>query len=106
MDWWRVKWQPWFQQGGGGNYYSRSMYAGGMSSPPQQQLEVVYLYIPEQSVGAVIGSKGQNIKNIMHLSGARVKVRHMKGFTQWSGVQGLVFVHVLVMSHFIVYTVL
>ena len=35
---------------------------------------MVYLYIPEQSVGAVIGSKGQNIKNIMHLSAARIKV--------------------------------
>lgn len=40
----------------------------------QQQPEVVQLYVPEKSVGAVIGSKGQNIKNIMRLSGARIKI--------------------------------
>lgn len=51
-------------------------YPGAFSGPPQvqQQPEVVQLYIPEKSVGAVIGSKGQNIKNIMRLSGARIKV--------------------------------
>ncbi|XP_076466149.1 insulin-like growth factor 2 mRNA-binding protein 2 [Babylonia areolata] len=65
---------PYPYMGVGGNYYGRSMYGGGPSVPPQQQLEVVYLYIPEQSVGAVIGSKGQNIKNIMHLSAARIKI--------------------------------
>ena len=43
----------------------------------QQQPEVVQLYVPEKSVGAVIGSKGQNIKNIMRLSGARIKVWNM-----------------------------
>ncbi|XP_025093573.1 insulin-like growth factor 2 mRNA-binding protein 2 [Pomacea canaliculata] len=59
----------------GGNYYP-STFGGPSPSTPQQQqqLEVVYLYIPEQSVGAVIGSKGQNIKNIMRLSGARIKI--------------------------------
>nr|KAG5693519.1 hypothetical protein BaRGS_006221 [Batillaria attramentaria] len=63
----------------GGNYYPGSF--GGSSSPQQQQqLEVVYLYIPEQSVGAVIGSKGQNIKNIMRLSAARIKI--MSGETK------------------------
>ena len=60
-------------QGNQGFYNNRpGSYYG--PSPPQQQLEVVFLYIPEQSVGAVIGSKGQNIKNIMHLSAARIKV--------------------------------
>ncbi|KAK7478968.1 hypothetical protein BaRGS_00029835 [Batillaria attramentaria] len=66
-------------QNWGGNYYPGSF--GGSSSPQQQQqLEVVYLYIPEQSVGAVIGSKGQNIKNIMRLSAARIKI--MSGETK------------------------
>ena len=34
---------------------------------------MIFLYIPEQSVGAVIGSKGQNVKSIMQMSGARIK---------------------------------
>ncbi|XP_070211068.1 insulin-like growth factor 2 mRNA-binding protein 2 isoform X4 [Littorina saxatilis] len=69
-------------QGGATNYYQqqRSPYGVGPNSVlPQQQLEVVYLYIPEQSVGAVIGSKGQNIKNIMHLSAARIKIMSGEG---------------------------
>ena len=49
---------------------------GGPSQNVQHQPEVVQLYIPEKSVGAVIGSKGQNIKNIMRLSGARIKVSY------------------------------
>lgn len=65
-----------YMQGGSSNYYGRSMYNGGGLNlpPPPQQLEVLFLYIPEQSVGAVIGSKGQNIKNIMQMSGARIKI--------------------------------
>lgn len=56
------------------------MYQGGPNvygaAPPQppQQLEIIYLYIPESTVGAVIGTKGTNIKNIMRLSSARIKV--------------------------------
>ena len=56
------------------------MYQGGPNvygaAPPQppQQLEIIYLYIPESTVGAVIGTKGTNIKNIMRLSAARIKV--------------------------------
>ena len=53
-------------------YYQGAL--GGPSQNIQQQPEVVQLYVPEKSVGAVIGSKGQNIKNIMRLSGARIKV--------------------------------
>ena len=94
----RLCWHQWWNdccffpiQGGAANYYGRSSYSGGgPNSPisPQQQLEVVYLYIPEQSVGAVIGSKGQNIKNIMHLSAARIKVSR-------TGLAVLVEVHML-----------
>lgn len=69
-----------YMGGAATSYYGRSAYSMGPSTvPPQQQLEVVYLYIPEQSVGAVIGSKGQNIKNIMHLSGARIKIMGGEG---------------------------
>lgn len=56
-------------------FQGAAYYPGAFNGPPQvQQPEVVQLYIPEKSVGAVIGSKGQNIKNIMRLSGARIKV--------------------------------
>ena len=50
------------------------IYGAAPPQPPPQQLEVTYLYIPESTVGAVIGSKGTNIKNIMRLSSARIKV--------------------------------
>lgn len=56
------------------------MYQGGPgifgAAPPMppQQLEVTYLYIPESTVGAVIGTSGVNIKSIMRLSNARIKV--------------------------------
>jgi len=56
----------------GSAYYQGAM--GGPSQNVQHQPEVVQLYVPEKSVGAVIGSKGQNIKNIMRLSGARIKI--------------------------------
>uniref|UniRef100_A0A0B7B689 RRM domain-containing protein n=1 Tax=Arion vulgaris TaxID=1028688 RepID=A0A0B7B689_9EUPU len=42
-------------------YMGTAYYPGAFNGPPQvqQQPEVVQLYIPEKSVGAVIGSKGQ-----------------------------------------------
>ncbi|KAH3719402.1 hypothetical protein DPMN_062234 [Dreissena polymorpha] len=72
---------------GGGKYHMVYTMGGGMyhgdggglygAAPPQQQqqptLEITYVYIPETTVGAVIGTKGTNIKNIMRLSGARIK---------------------------------
>ncbi|XP_070211081.1 insulin-like growth factor 2 mRNA-binding protein 2 isoform X7 [Littorina saxatilis] len=72
---------PYPYMGGATNYYQqqRSPYGVGPNSVLPQQLEVVYLYIREQSVGAVIGSKGQNIKNIMHLSAARIKIMSGEG---------------------------
>lgn len=81
------------QQGGSSSYYGRAMYNGGLSlPPPPQQLEVIFLYIPEQSVGAVIGSKGQNIKTIMQISGARIKIMGADvkngGSSHKSGAQG------------------
>lgn len=44
---------------------------------PQQQAqeqEVVYLFIPTQAVGALIGKKGQHIKQLAHFAGASIKV--------------------------------
>ncbi|VDI18325.1 insulin-like growth factor 2 mRNA-binding protein 1 [Mytilus galloprovincialis] len=65
------------QGGGGGNYYP-GIYGQVPNVPPQQELEVTYLYIPENTVGAVIGSKGSNIKEIMRLSSARIKILPQK----------------------------
>nr|XP_061799217.1 insulin-like growth factor 2 mRNA-binding protein 2 isoform X8 [Nerophis lumbriciformis] len=39
---------------------------------PEQ--EVVYLFIPTQSVGALIGKKGQHIKQLAHFAGASIKI--------------------------------
>lgn len=39
---------------------------------PEQ--EVVYLFIPTQAVGALIGKKGQHIKQLAHFAGASIKV--------------------------------
>ena len=36
--------------------------------------ETVHLYIPNVAVGAIIGTKGSFIKNIIKLSGASVKI--------------------------------
>lgn len=56
----------------------------GMPQGPQHQSqefinqgpepETVYLYIPNVAVGAIIGTKGSFIKNIIKLSGASVKI--------------------------------
>jgi predicted RNA-binding protein YlqC (UPF0109 family) len=43
-----------------------------MSQGPEP--ETVYLYIPNVAVGAIIGTKGSFIKNIIKLSGASVKI--------------------------------
>ncbi|XP_051998659.1 insulin-like growth factor 2 mRNA-binding protein 2a [Xyrauchen texanus] len=39
---------------------------------PEQ--EVVYLFIPTQSVGAIIGKKGQHIKQLARFAGASIKI--------------------------------
>uniref|UniRef100_A0A8C5NDR7 RRM domain-containing protein n=1 Tax=Gouania willdenowi TaxID=441366 RepID=A0A8C5NDR7_GOUWI len=38
------------------------------------QQEVVYLFIPTQAVGALIGKKGQHIKQLAHFAGASIKI--------------------------------
>ncbi|XP_074110976.1 IGF-II mRNA-binding protein isoform X3 [Cotesia typhae] len=50
------------------------------SLPPQQGVpasdaqETTFLYIPNNSVGAIIGTKGSHIRNIIRFSGASVKI--------------------------------
>ena len=50
---------------------------GGIGSGPHAsalQAETSYLHIPNTSVGAVIGTKGSHIRNIIKFSGANVKI--------------------------------
>ncbi|XP_066255130.1 insulin-like growth factor 2 mRNA-binding protein 1 [Euwallacea similis] len=67
-------------------YGSRSIYAGqapypgmystagsGQSQGGEVQ-ESTYLYIPNNAVGAIIGTKGSHIRNIIRFSGASVKI--------------------------------
>lgn len=83
--------QPIYQQGLHNG--AALQYANPLMPPPQSQLglsqqqqqsqellsqlpepETVYLYIPNVAVGAIIGTKGSFIKNIIKLSGASVKI--------------------------------
>uniref|UniRef100_A0AAQ4PPS4 Insulin-like growth factor 2 mRNA binding protein 2a n=1 Tax=Gasterosteus aculeatus aculeatus TaxID=481459 RepID=A0AAQ4PPS4_GASAC len=52
------------------------------AAPPMQQApeqEVVYLFIPTQAVGALIGKKGQHIKQLAHFAGASIKIAPAEG---------------------------
>lgn len=40
--------------------------------------ETVHVYIPAQAVGALIGKKGQHIKQLSRFAGASIKVTFMK----------------------------
>ncbi|XP_017313001.1 insulin-like growth factor 2 mRNA-binding protein 2 isoform X1 [Ictalurus punctatus] len=58
-----------------------SALAGLYGSPPALPLqqtapeqEVVYLFIPTQAVGALIGKKGQHIKELARFAGASIKI--------------------------------
>uniref|UniRef100_A0A8C6WYH5 Insulin-like growth factor 2 mRNA binding protein 2a n=1 Tax=Neogobius melanostomus TaxID=47308 RepID=A0A8C6WYH5_9GOBI len=44
---------------------------------PEQ--EVVYLFIPTQAVGALIGKKGQHIKQLAHIAAASIKIAPAEG---------------------------
>lgn len=46
-----------------------------LSSQQAPEQEVVYLFIPTQAVGAIIGKKGQHIKQLARFAGASIKVR-------------------------------
>lgn len=45
---------------------------GGVPAADTQ--ETTFLYIPNNSVGAIIGTKGSHIRNIIRFSGASVKI--------------------------------
>jgi len=47
---------------------------GGVNPAQLQQSETVFLYVPNSSVGAVIGTKGNHIRNVIKFSGASVKI--------------------------------
>ncbi|XP_063223696.1 insulin-like growth factor 2 mRNA-binding protein 2 isoform X2 [Bacillus rossius redtenbacheri] len=58
-----------------------SMYPAALPSQPGGQLggdiqvdETTFLYIPNNAVGAIIGTKGTHIRNIIRFSGASVKI--------------------------------
>lgn len=42
--------------------------------PASDTQETTFLYIPNNSVGAIIGTKGSHIRNIIRFSGASVKI--------------------------------
>uniref|UniRef100_T1JD27 RRM domain-containing protein n=1 Tax=Strigamia maritima TaxID=126957 RepID=T1JD27_STRMM len=60
---------------GSSGSYMPTMYPGSMvpsqQTPPQ---ETTFLYIPNAAVGAIIGTKGTHIRNIIRFSGASVKI--------------------------------
>uniref|UniRef100_UPI00358DF609 insulin-like growth factor 2 mRNA-binding protein 1 isoform X2 n=1 Tax=Myxine glutinosa TaxID=7769 RepID=UPI00358DF609 len=51
---------------------SSGSYLSLMQQTPEQ--ETVYLFIPAQAVGALIGKKGQHIKQLSRFSGASIKI--------------------------------
>lgn len=59
------------------------------SQLPEQ--EVVNLFIPTQAVGAIIGKKGQHIKQLARFAGASIKVsRALRGHS-WASCLGFSF---------------
>merc|ERR1719150_2854232 len=47
---------------------------GGGPGGPGVSQETTYLYIPNSAVGAIIGTKGSHIRNIIKFSGSSVKI--------------------------------
>lgn len=66
--------------GTGGGVYPASSYppmyqpTGGQLPGAADIQETTYLYIPNNAVGAIIGTKGSHIRNIIRFSGANVKI--------------------------------
>ena len=54
--------------------YQGSLPAQQGGAPTSEVQETTYLYIPNNSVGAIIGTKGSHIRNIIRFSGASVKI--------------------------------
>ncbi|XP_051868645.1 insulin-like growth factor 2 mRNA-binding protein 2a isoform X2 [Pristis pectinata] len=79
-------------RGGGGSYspfvsqlcYPGALYStaavGAMAQPyTTSEQEVVHLFIPTQAVGAIIGKKGQQIKQLSRFAGASIKIAPAEG---------------------------
>ncbi|CAH1394680.1 unnamed protein product [Nezara viridula] len=74
--------------GGRGGGYQGGLYSGAYppvyqpippaSHAPDAQ-ETTYLYIPNNAVGAIIGTKGSHIRNMIRFSGASVKIAPLEG---------------------------
>ena len=68
------------QSTGSGGVYPPSSYppmyqpTGGQLPGAADVQETTYLYIPNNAVGAIIGTKGSHIRNIIRFSGANVKI--------------------------------
>lgn len=66
--------------GSGAGVYPASSYppmyqpTGGQAPGAADMQETTYLYIPNNAVGAIIGTKGSHIRNIIRFSGANVKI--------------------------------
>uniref|UniRef100_H2TJN9 Insulin-like growth factor 2 mRNA binding protein 2a n=1 Tax=Takifugu rubripes TaxID=31033 RepID=H2TJN9_TAKRU len=52
----------------------REAYENDIAAINAQEQEVAYLFIPTQAVGALIGKKGQHIKQLAHFAGASIKI--------------------------------
>ncbi|XP_055599600.1 insulin-like growth factor 2 mRNA-binding protein 1 isoform X1 [Uranotaenia lowii] len=59
-----------------GSNYPMYQPPAGTGAPPgvSDAQETTYLYIPNNAVGAIIGTKGSHIRNIIRFSGASVKI--------------------------------
>ncbi|XP_065561793.1 insulin-like growth factor 2 mRNA-binding protein 3-B [Artemia franciscana] len=55
------------------------LYPPPITMTPQPLEETTYLYIPNIAVGAIIGTKGSHIRNIIRFSGASVKIATSEG---------------------------
>merc|ERR1719410_1598746 len=63
----------------GNQGYLASPGAPARPAPPQVPVETSYLYIPNAAVGAIIGTKGSHIRNIIKFSGSTVKIASADG---------------------------
>jgi len=59
---------------GGGNQQAPPNRQQAPQAPPPVQSESCYLYIPNAAVGAIIGTKGSHIRNIIKFSGSTVNI--------------------------------
>ncbi|XP_043931888.1 insulin-like growth factor 2 mRNA-binding protein 2 isoform X4 [Protopterus annectens] len=57
----------------------RGAAAAGYNPFVMPEQEVVYLFIPTQAVGAIIGKKGQHIKQLARFAGASIKIAPAEG---------------------------